>query len=536
MKSSITGRYRRIIGAAGDTGEGGAGINWRVKLMNIKIVGNSGSGELTRLPEAIRYAVDNGAHVINMSFVGSVDGDVKSAVKYAYDKGVAVIAAAGNDLVSLNSLKRYPVCADAGEAEDWVLGVTAISQAHRIAPFSNTGSDCIDITAPGVQVSSTLRYAPSHGLRDIYGGPWSGTSFAAPFVSGAAALLKSMHPEWRAPEIYEALLKTVHKTPPKDEEEYANLFGAGLIQIHKAVAYAAAQPSVSRQVFSRLLFLDTKNARMSEFYPESQASQVVNQPTVKGADDVVSYSDGADYRLATVKPIAKKTSEVTWYSSAWVKLGSIRVSSGGALRVTVADVLGDEEKEIIVAPAYASQELFRIFSTDGKLLREVRAPASHTGVTLGLWQAGKNAKSEIVAVYQDEQGMGLHQFDSEIKDVKRMTLPFRRPVGNVSVGDVTGDSTLEYVVGSGTGDEPGVAFFAADGTRLRLFSGYNTSYRGGIRTALGDYDGDGKNDVLLAAQGGGQPVSVWSSQVRSIVDLTPFGAESPGVIVIPFYR
>ena len=151
-----------IIGAVGNNKLGISGINWRVKLMNLKVVGNDGIGSMSALTEAIYYAVDNGADIINISMVGpDEDGKVVEAIKYAYEQGVVIIAAGGNNYFSLNDEPLYPVCADKDEKENWVLGVSAISESHHLAMFSNIGSDCIDITAPGVNITSTIRFSPT---------------------------------------------------------------------------------------------------------------------------------------------------------------------------------------------------------------------------------------------------------------------------------------------------------------------------------------------------------------------------------------
>lgn len=231
-----------LIGAVGDNNLGMAGINWRVKLMNLKVINASGEGDFQFLPIAIRYAVDNGANVINISLVGTdtpeTHKQVKEAIKYAYEKGAAVFAAAGNSMESLADYSHYPICADADEKEQWIFGVSAITESHHLAIFSNTGGGCIDITAPGVDVTSTVRFSPTNGLTKMISGGWRGTSFATPLVSGVAALLKGIHPEWQAKEIYQALATTTHHTPGQDEVVYAKLFGAGLLQADKAVEYA----------------------------------------------------------------------------------------------------------------------------------------------------------------------------------------------------------------------------------------------------------------------------------------------------------
>ncbi len=230
-----------LIGAVGDNNLGMAGINWRVKLMNLKVIASGGEGDFEFLHRAIRYAVDNGAQIINISLVGTDTAEahqqVKEAIKYAYKKGVAIFAAAGNNMESLADYSHYPICADAGESEQWIFGVSAIVENHHLAIFSNTGGGCVDITAPGVEVTSTVRYSPTNGLNKLVSGGWRGTSFATPLVSGVAALLKGLNPAWQAKEIYQALTSSTHHTSGQDEVVYARLFGAGLLQADKAVKY-----------------------------------------------------------------------------------------------------------------------------------------------------------------------------------------------------------------------------------------------------------------------------------------------------------
>jgi len=234
-----------IIGAVGDNKLDGVGINWRVKLMNLKVTdANSGQGQMSALAEAIRYAVDNGADIINFSVVGGDNLELRHALDYAYDRGVALVAASGNNMQDLDLNPNYPVCADAGANIERVIGVSAIRETRQSSGFSNVGLGCVDITAPGVDVSSTMRFAPSYGLADQYGGGWQGTSFGVPFVSGAMALIKSIHSSWKAPDLYDIIFSTVSRTPPEDPEEYARFFGAGLIDIGAAIKEAAARKAL----------------------------------------------------------------------------------------------------------------------------------------------------------------------------------------------------------------------------------------------------------------------------------------------------
>lgn len=240
-----------VIGARGNNGRDGSGINWQVQLMNLKALDEKGIGNMGSIVRAIYYAVDNGADIINISLVGpEEDPSLKTAIDYAYQNNVLIVAAAGNNRINLNGSPRYPICSDAGKTQS-ILGVTAVNQQRYLATFSNRGSDCVNITAPGVQIGGPLRYDPAQGLAvSFFQEGYSGTSLSTPFVSGAAALIKSLQPTWGVDDIIETITSQVYKTPPDDEQLYANLYGSGLLQIDKAVAYAAAQVQEVKKVLS----------------------------------------------------------------------------------------------------------------------------------------------------------------------------------------------------------------------------------------------------------------------------------------------
>ena len=165
-----------IIAAVTNNSEGIAGLA-QVKVMAEKVWDKEGVCYLDWLANGIKHAVDKGAQIISMSW--SVEYNYSllyDAVKYAYEKNVLLVAAAGNEE---NDTKRYPA------AYDEVIAVTATDQNDNPAWFSNFG-DWVELAAPGVDIYSTIR-GPSYDY-------WSGTSFACPHVSGLAALVWSEFP------------------------------------------------------------------------------------------------------------------------------------------------------------------------------------------------------------------------------------------------------------------------------------------------------------------------------------------------------
>ncbi|MEH2092962.1 CARDB domain-containing protein [Nostoc sp.] len=169
---------------------GVTGIAYNAKIMPVKVLGSDGQGSSSAIAKGIRYAVDNGANVINLSLGGSANSDEQSAIQYAASKGVFVVSAAGNDG---GTAPIYP----ARYADQWGLAVGAVSYNRTLADFSNRAgtTPLAYVTAPGayltgdddgylgIGIYSTLP-GNKYGFED-------GTSMAAPHVAGVIALMLS---------------------------------------------------------------------------------------------------------------------------------------------------------------------------------------------------------------------------------------------------------------------------------------------------------------------------------------------------------
>jgi subtilisin family serine protease len=192
------------IGAAGNNGIGITGVAWHVRLMPLKFLEATGEGDIGGAVLAVDYAVRMGAHVLNNSWGGPAEtfsSLLEAAIRDAADAGVLFVAAAGNDGINIDSAPHYPASYDVWN----VISVASTSADDALAVSSNYGPSGVDLAAPGVQVWSTFPQGQYAFL--------SGTSMAAPHVSGALALLKARYPEMPAPVLESVLLHSVERLP-----------------------------------------------------------------------------------------------------------------------------------------------------------------------------------------------------------------------------------------------------------------------------------------------------------------------------------
>lgn len=213
-------RVAGIIAARKAPGTGFVGLAPEATILPIRQNDNQGGGTATKMALAIKHAVDKGAEVINISqdtaqAVGP-ESSLARAVRYALANDVVVVAAAGNDGTDGRSKLTYPA------SFPGVLAVGASDRNNERAPFSQPG-EFVGIAAPGVDMVSTV---PGGGHCTD-----NGTSFAAPYVSAVAALIRTKHPKWRQHQVVAQIQQTAQRT----ELGHTRFIGWGVVDPVKAL-------------------------------------------------------------------------------------------------------------------------------------------------------------------------------------------------------------------------------------------------------------------------------------------------------------
>jgi cell wall-associated protease len=205
-----------IIAAARNNGIGIDGVAENARILTVRAVPDGDEYDKD-VALAIRYAVDQGAKVINMSFGKEFSPDkhmVDEAIKYAASKDVLLVHAAGNDAKNLDDAHNYPsqIMNDNRVAENMItVGASGDSsiKTGMIAPFTNYGKNMVDVLSPGVKIYATIPTGDKYAFLD-------GTSMAAPVVSGIAALIRGYYPQLTAVEVKKILMESVDKSQSTD--------------------------------------------------------------------------------------------------------------------------------------------------------------------------------------------------------------------------------------------------------------------------------------------------------------------------------
>ena len=334
------------IAAAERNDVGIVGVAYQAKIMPIKAIGVKGVGYDDAIADGMIWAADHGAKIINLSLGsenGSVSSDIlKQAVTYAHNKGCLLIAASGNyDPESQeNPGVSYPA------SDPRVLAVTATDKADKVTSYSATGLE-VDLAAPGDSIP-TAGWSRGEGSGYTFA---SGTSQAAPFVSGEAALIWSQHPEWSRDQVAQALEQGTHDLGSLGRD---NQYGYGLVDVKLALALTDqtedthSSPAVI-DVLGGIIEVAEGSTQVELTIPSKAFDQPLNV-TLKALTTPTNLPNGATFltpafqvdwgsatpqKMLSLKwsdPVLKGDFEgnlYRWNGSRWISLGG-EISNGEA--------------------------------------------------------------------------------------------------------------------------------------------------------------------------------------------------------------
>ncbi len=277
------------IAAVGDNNLGVVGVAWRAKVMAVKALDDSGTGTDSAVAQAITYAVDNGADVINASLSGEGTSQaIADAINYAQAHGVVFVAAAGNNSADLDAKDYYPANVPAA------IAVSALSPSESLSAFSNRGSK-VELAAPGEDILSLEKGTNGYFRLE-------GTSMAAPHVSGVAALVIAQYPAYTTEQVRQALRVSATDlgTTGRDASfGYGRVNAAQAVLVSQALAARITAPLTGTKIAGSVTITGTaQGAGFSNYVVEFGAGAAPSSWTQLGT----SATPVANGILATLNP------------------------------------------------------------------------------------------------------------------------------------------------------------------------------------------------------------------------------------------
>ncbi len=505
-----------IIGAQGNNGLGITGISWRSKIMPLRVLNNQGDGDVFTVVRAIDYAIAKKVDVINLSFAGDTDSSfLRAAITRATNAGIIVVTASGNDQSNehgydLSKKPVFPACYNT--RDPLVISVAAVDSLGQKARFSNFGP-CIDTMAPGTDILSTqvVNYERV-GFDSFYGSGWSGSSLSTAMVSGAIALMKSINPALPSSQIAN-LIRTRCDSIESLNPFYPGKLGCGSLNIEKLVRAA----------------LDSSNEpNPFEENAPHRAPRIMVAPALGQSAPIVFDSKGAlvqkreDFQPFTPHAVpytvhTSPASGVTIYAAGpsggphvrlYDKTGAL-ISQffaydprfRGGVIARIGDIDGDGEEEVVTVPASNGGPHIKIFTLTGILKKHffVYASSMRSGYALALGDVNDDGKSEIIVSSDSIRGGDIRVVGGD-GALHAQFLAYPNTLLSklaIAIGDLDGDGSEELVVAPEKGRGALKIFSGAGVFRKQVFP-YGQGFGSGYSIVVGDLNTDQKNEIITA--------------------------------------
>ena len=434
--------------AVTNNAQGIPGIGWDARILNVRVIDDSGAGLSSWVAKGIYDATNMGVKVINLS-LGSPDVSqtVGDAVTNALNHGVVVVAAAGNDG---SNTPIYPA------SFPGVLSVGANDTSDNLTNFTNRAH--LDLAAPGVNLPAP---APNAAYKLL-----SGTSFSAPLVSGAAALLVSQGLEKSPSDIAARLVST--GVPLKNTPVHKLDAGNALAVLDAYPGFAGGVHVATGDVTA------------------DQGSEVITGAGPGGGPHVKIFTN--QFGLASPGFFA--------YDPAF----------HGGVNVATGDVEGTGKPDIITGPGPGGGPNVRVFRPDGTQIASFFAydPRFAGGVTVAAADLDGDGKAEIITGPGPGGGPHVRAFRLDGTPVSSFFAYAPNFGGGVSVSAAQLSSgNAQIVTGPGSGGEPDVRTFNQSGALVGEFFAYSPAFLGGVNVAAFKTASGAR--ILTGAGSGGGP-------------------------------